>query len=87
MRDFVAGQGHALPVPAALLGPPPPRVIDENPPHHAGGDAEEVCAVAPLDLLLIDQPDVCFVDQGGWLQRMAGRLAPHVAAATRRRSA
>ena len=32
-----------------------------------------------LHLFLIDEPDVRFVDQGCWLQRMTGCLPPHVA--------
>jgi len=66
-------------VAAALVGTSCPRMIDENPSHHAGGDAEEVCPVAPLDMPLIDQPYVCLVEERGRLQRMARRLTDHVA--------
>jgi hypothetical protein len=51
------------------------RVIDEYPPHEARSHTKEVGAVAPEDLPLIDQSQVGFVDEGGWLQRMAGYLA------------
>ena len=33
-----------------------------------------------MDLPLIDQSEVGFVYEGGWLQRMAGRLAPQLRA-------
>ena len=52
-------------VAAALVGASRPRMIDENASHHAGGDAEEVCPVAPLDTPLINQPYVCLVDERG----------------------
>ena len=70
--DLVADQRHALQPAAALLGASSPRVVDQNPPHHAGGDAEEVRAIAPLDLPLIDEAHVRFVDERRRLQRMTG---------------
>ncbi len=65
-----------------LLGPPPTLVrpvgargIDQDPPHELGGDREEVGSVAPSDTLLIHQPHVDLVDQGGGLEGVTGALA------------
>jgi hypothetical protein len=63
---------------AALLIVPRARRVDEDAPHQAGGDGEEVRAIAELDLLAVDQPDEDFVDQRGRLQRMAWALAVHL---------
>src|ERR1051325_8457367 len=43
---------------AALLRLSAARVIDEDAAHHLRGDAEEVRAVLPAHLRLIDHPDV-----------------------------
>jgi hypothetical protein len=58
-----------------LSSEPRSRVIDEYPPHQARSHAKEVGPVAPVDLPLIDQSEVGFVYESGWLQRMAGYLA------------
>jgi hypothetical protein len=62
----------------ALVGETRSRVIDENPPHQAGSHAKEIRPVVPLDVTLVDQSDVGFVHEGSWVQRMAGRFAPHL---------
>ena len=41
-------EGHTAREPAAFRRPVRPRVIDENPPHDAGGQREEMRAVAQL---------------------------------------
>ena len=47
----------------------------ENASHGLGRGGKEMAATVPLlGLLDIDQPEVGLVDQGGRLQRLAGRL-------------
>jgi cell wall assembly regulator SMI1 len=60
---------------AALLRPFRPGVIDENPPHGFGGSGEEVPAT--VELLIADQPQVSFVNQGGRVEGMAGGFGRH----------
>jgi hypothetical protein len=55
-------------------------VVAQHPAHDAGRDAEEVRAVLPADILLFDEAEVGFVDEGGGLDGVAGALAPHVVA-------
>jgi hypothetical protein len=50
----------------------PARVVDKNASHQSGGDGKEVGTVLPLNVLLIDEPEVCLVYQFGWLQRAIG---------------
>jgi len=45
----------------------------------SSGDAEEMCAILPADLILIDQAEVGFVHQCGALERMVATLAAQVA--------
>ena len=54
-------------------------IIEQNPAHYLRRDAEEMGAILPLDLSLIDQTQVRFVDQRGRLQGMIRVLPPHVA--------
>ncbi len=54
-----------------------PGVIHEDAPHHLRGDGEEVGASAPPNLL-IDQADVCLVNDGGALEGMTCAFAPHI---------
>ena len=74
-RRLVTDQRDAFEPASALVGETRSRMVDENPPHQAGGSAKEMRPIAPFDMPLIDQADVGFVDKGGWLQRMARRLA------------
>jgi hypothetical protein len=53
-------------------------VIHEDAPHHLRRDAEELRAVLPLCAVLIDQPQVGFVNECGRLQRVIGALTPQV---------
>ena len=57
----------------------PPCVIHENPAHHLRRDAEEMRPIPPVDLPLVDQPQVDLVNQRGWLQRVADPFAAKLA--------
>ena len=80
LRRLVTVQRDAFESATTLVGEPRSRVIDEYPPHQARSHAKEMGPVAPVDMPLIDQSEVGFVDEGGWLQRMAGYLAPQLRA-------
>jgi hypothetical protein len=56
------------------------RVVDEDASHYLSRDGEEVRAVGPLNVSLIDEPDVSFVDQSRGLQSVTFALTAHVAA-------
>lgn len=73
--DFVV-QGDTKAMVRTLDRQPPAGVIDQHATHHAGGDRQEVSAALPIDPLLIDQPQVGFVNQGGRLQRVVTPFAP-----------
>jgi hypothetical protein len=79
-RLLVAMQCDAFESATTLSSEPRSRVIDEYPPHQARSHAKEVGPVAPVELPLIDQSEVGFVYEGGWLQRMPGYLAPQLRA-------
>jgi hypothetical protein len=53
-------------------------VVAQHPAHDARGDAEEVRAALPVNLLLLDEAEVGFVDEGRGLDGGAGALAAHV---------
>ena len=55
-------------------------VIDQDMAHRLRRDTEEMGAVLPFDLALVDEPEVCLADERRRLQWVAGRFAPHVAA-------
>ena len=61
-------------------------MVHENAPHHDGGHADELRAVLPVHLPLIDEPQVRLVDERGGLERVVGPLAAQVQAANRRSS-
>lgn len=61
---------------AALIGVAGAGVVDEDAAHDVGGEADEMGAVVPVDVLL-DQAEVGFIDQGGRLQGVVGALAAH----------
>jgi len=46
-------------------------VIDEYAPHHLGRDAEEVCTILPLHVVLIHQSHIRLMNEGGRLQRVS----------------
>jgi hypothetical protein len=55
-------------------------VVNQYAAHQVRGDPEEVGAVLPLDVVLVDQAQEDFVDEGGGLQRVVVPLAPDVIA-------
>jgi hypothetical protein len=65
---------------AALFGNAIARVVDEDAAHHHRGEPDELRAVGPVDLPLVDQPQVGFVHQRGGLQGVPGPLLTQVAA-------
>jgi hypothetical protein len=54
-------------------------VVYEDLTHQPRGDAEKVRAVLPR-YALIDQAEICLVNEGRGLQRVPGALAAHVVA-------
>ena len=64
--------------PRAAFGIVATRVVDEDAAHRLRRHGEEMGAVLPVHALVIDQPQVGFVDQRRRLQAVAGALAPHV---------
>jgi NAD-dependent dihydropyrimidine dehydrogenase PreA subunit len=57
-----------------------PRVIDQDATHNLCGDCEEVRTICPVDVLLIDETNVGFVDQCGGLQSVTLAFTTHVTA-------
>ncbi len=59
-------------------------VVDEDPPHDLCGDPEEMRPIPPIDLALIDESQIRFVDERRRLQGVARplttKLAPRDAA-------
>src|SRR5215213_5272985 len=64
--------------PRAAFGVVTPRVVDQDTAHRLRRCRHEMGAVLPVHALVIDQPQVGFVDESRGLQAMAGALAPHV---------
>ena len=63
---------HAAQSSAVLAVGAPARVVGQDAPHHLRGDAEEVCAVLPVDVALADQAQERFVDEVVSLERLPG---------------
>jgi hypothetical protein len=55
------------------------RVIDENPAHHLRRDTKEMRSILPVDVVLVDEPDVGLVNEGRRLQGVIGTLASELA--------
>jgi hypothetical protein len=55
------------------------RVINQDAAHQLCRDRKEVGSVMPLHMLLLDEPEVCFIYQSSRLQRVANTLSAHVA--------
>jgi hypothetical protein len=55
------------------------RVINQNAAHQLCRDRKEVSAVVPLYMLLLDEPEVRFIDQSRCLQRVANMFSTHIA--------
>ena len=76
-------QGHAEGVSGTLHGVPAPRMVHEDAAHHFGGDGQEVRAVLPIDPILVDQPQVGFVNERGRLQGVVAPLPTQIACRAR----
>ena len=63
---------------ATLVGRPAPRMLHKDPAHEMRRDAEEVRAVLPLHLPLVDKLQVGIVDEGGRLQCVTGTFAAEI---------
>jgi len=50
-------------------------VLDQDAPHDHSGDSEEVGPVGPIDLRIIRQPDVQFVDEDAGGDGVAGAFS------------
>ena len=57
----------------------PTGAVDQDPAHDLCGDTKEVSPVPPIDLPLIDESQVGFVDERRRLQRVPGPLATQLA--------
>src|SRR5580698_880642 len=55
-------------------------IVRQNPTHKLSGDPQEMYPVFHGKRLFSRQPDVSFMDQGGWLQRVIRALLPEVEA-------
>ena len=64
---------------STLCGVGATGVIDQDAAHQLRRDAEEVRSTLPVNSCLVNKLHVCFVDQGGGLEGVAGALAAHVA--------
>jgi hypothetical protein len=58
----------------------PAGVIDQDAAHHLRGDAKEVRPILPVDLALIDHPQVNLVNERRRLQCVGGAFASELAA-------
>jgi hypothetical protein len=54
-------------------------VINENAPHELRRYREKVRAVFPIYAVLIDEPEINFMNQGSWLEAVVAALPQHVA--------
>lgn len=77
-RDFL--ERDLLRAAASLRVSVSPRVIDQNASHDLRRDREEVRAIRPVHILLINQPDIGFIYQGSSLKCVVFSLAAHVTA-------
>ena len=54
-------------------------VIDQDPAHDLRRDTKEMRSILPIDLALVDEPDVRLMNEGRRLQGVVGPLAPKLA--------
>ena len=72
-------QRYALLIVAAtFVALAPTSIVDQDLPHQVGGDSNESAAILPISLLLRNQPEVDFVNQGSGLQGVAITLLAEV---------
>jgi hypothetical protein len=63
---------------APLCVPATARAIYQNAPHQLSSKREEMAAVLPMHVFLIDQPEICLMDQSSGLQGIPRILTSHV---------
>ena len=54
-------------------------MIDQDPAHDLRRDAKEMRPILPVDLALVDEPDIHLMNKGRWLQGVVGPLVPKLA--------
>jgi len=72
---LVHGDGDAAFESAASAG-----VVHQEAAHELGGHAHELGVVLPVGVVLVHQPEVGLVDQGGGLERVPGPFVAHATA-------
>ena len=70
---------HALHTAAPLARAATPGVIDQDPAHDLRRDTKEVRSILPIDLPLIDEPQVHLMNERRRLQGVVGPLATKLA--------
>ena len=71
--------GHTAHTLAPLVRAMTTSVVHEDAAHDLRRDTKEVRAILPIDLALVNEPDVRLMDQGRRLQGVVGALAPKLA--------
>jgi hypothetical protein len=64
---------------AAFLAFPLSGVIDQDSAHGLSADGEKMGAALPIDTGLVDEPQIGFVHQGGWLEGVIGSFVAEMA--------
>ena len=77
-RLIRVAERNFLYVAAAFAGGMLARVVHENAPHHDRCETDELRAVPPVHLPLVDQPKVRLVDERGRLERVIVPLAKQI---------
>jgi hypothetical protein len=54
------------------------RMVYQDAAHQEGGDAQKLCPILAILQSLVDQAEVHFIHQRGWLQGVVAALAPEV---------
>src|SRR5260370_4041374 len=65
-------------MPSALQRVVCATVVNQDAPHEPGGNPEEMTAILPSLRRLVHQPEVGFMNEVCWLQRMPPALASQV---------
>ena len=71
------GEGDLQGPAATLLIPLGTCPIHKDAPHQASGHRQKVCAVLPVDVLDVDQPQVGLVDKCGGLEAVPSTFSCH----------
>ena len=64
---------------ATLGGMPPPGMIGKYLPHQVSGDTEKMRAIQVVRLVIADQTEARFIDEGSWLQGVIRLFLPQIA--------